>query len=251
MLRVASREERQPHVGRRDAIQHDRSHVLAVLPKVDECRASAVRPAVKIDAVVPENRADIVQIVHRDVCGVEANVGVVPVEASAKPGERCRAPLGHLAKRAGTGPAVQGIGLSGSALIDQHDVPRPLNLAEDAADLAGQLGRGLSGSSGQKEQRIVTCRRSKGRKHDNPKPYLTSNSGVAVFEDRHSPTQGVGRTLAAQARVKAVKRPMRFGRVAGACDQRQEQANGQTALARDGSDKRLCCHWGLNDEVSH
>ena len=160
MLRVASREERKPHVGRRDTIQHDRSHVLAVLPEVDECRASA-RPAVEIDAVVPEDRADVVQIVHRNVCRVEANVGVVPVEAPAKPGRLPRSSV--ISKRAGTGAAVQGVGLSGPTLIDQHDVPRPLNLTEDAAYLAGQLGCGLSGASGQKEQRIVTCRRSKGQ----------------------------------------------------------------------------------------
>ena len=200
VLRVASGEERQPHVGRRDTIEHDRPHVLAVLPEIDERRARAVRPAVKIDAVVPEDRANIVQIVHRDVCRVQANVGVVAIETPAKASERGLTPLGHLAQRAGTGPAVQRVGLSGSALIDQHDVAGPLNLTEDAADLTGQLGRGLAGSAGEKEQRIVTCRRSKRRKHDNPEADLTSNSGVAVFEDRHGPAQRVGRSLAARAR---------------------------------------------------
>ena len=67
-------------------------HVLAVLPEVDECRASAIRPAVEVDAVVAEDRADVVQIVHRNVCRVEANVGVIAFEAPAKPASAAALP---------------------------------------------------------------------------------------------------------------------------------------------------------------
>ncbi len=143
-----------------------------MLPEVDECRPGAVRPAVEIDAVVAEERADVVQVVHRDVCCVEPYVGVIPFETPPQPVERDLAPLSQLAQRAGTGPAVQRIGLAGSTLIDQDDVPRALNLAEDDADLAGQLGRGLPGAAGQEEERILAGSRCEGRENDNPKADL-------------------------------------------------------------------------------
>ena len=89
------------------------------------------------------------------VCCVKAYVSVIPFEAPPQPVERGLAPLGDLAQRAGAGAAVQRIGLAGSTLIDEHDVAGALNLAEDDADLAGQLGGGLAGAPGQEEERIL------------------------------------------------------------------------------------------------
>ena len=75
----------------------DGRDVLAVLTEVDERRTGSVRPAIEIDAVVPQKRADVIEVVHRDVRRVQANVGVVPFEAPAEPRQRRATPLGHLA----------------------------------------------------------------------------------------------------------------------------------------------------------
>ncbi len=94
-LRVARGEHRQPHVHRRDAVEDHRAHVFAVTTEVDQRGARAVRTAVDVDAVVAEMLTHVVEIVHRDVRGVEAHVGVVAREASLQAVEARLAGLGQ------------------------------------------------------------------------------------------------------------------------------------------------------------
>ena len=153
-LRVARGEQRQPHVHRRDAVEDHRADVFAVAAEVDERGARSVRPAVQVDAVVAQIRANLVQVVHGDVGRVEADVGVVARETSLQAVEARLARFGHLAQRVRVRSAVQRIRLPGAALIDEDDVARPLDGAEGRANLARQLRRALAGPAGEEEQRI-------------------------------------------------------------------------------------------------
>ena len=70
-LPVARHEQRQTHVGRRHAVEHDRANRGLVLPQVHQRRTCAVGAAVDVDLVVAEVVADVIEIVHRDGRGVE------------------------------------------------------------------------------------------------------------------------------------------------------------------------------------
>jgi hypothetical protein len=111
------------------------------------------------------------------------------------------------------GSAVQRIGLSSPALVNENDVPRALDVAEDCPDLARQLGGRLSRPAGKEEERILIRSRAERRQYDNPELNFPSNTGVAVLEHGHRAAQGIGRAFTAGAGVKTVERPLRPSRV--------------------------------------
>ena len=80
-LHIARKEHRQPHVGRRDAVEDRGADAIAVLAQVDQSGAGAVGAAVNVDLVVAEERAHVVEVVHRDRGRVKTKVGVVAGEA--------------------------------------------------------------------------------------------------------------------------------------------------------------------------
>jgi len=111
--------------------------------------------AIQIHPLVSQKRADLVQIIHRDVRGVETDVGVVPLQAAAQARQRRVRSQGEFAQRGRFGSTVQGIRLARATLIDEHDVSRALNAAEGVAHLIRQLRGALPWAPGQKDQRIV------------------------------------------------------------------------------------------------
>jgi len=207
-LRVARREERQSHVGRGDAVEDDRTHMFAVLPQVDQCGPRPVRPAVEIDALVSQERPDIVEVVHGCVCCIEPDVGVIPFEAPAQPGKSHLTPLGELAQGVGARSAVERVGLACPALVDQDDVPGALHLAEDDAHLARKVGSGLAGPAGEKEEWILARGRCERWEHDNPQTDLSSKSCVPVFEHVDRPAERVSGAFAAGAGPETVERAL-------------------------------------------
>jgi hypothetical protein len=217
-LRVASREKRKAHVGWRDAIEHHGSHVRPVLTDVDQRRARTVRPSIQIDAVVAQELAHIVQVIHGDACRIEAYIGVISGKTPTQSLERRLAPLGELLQRAGVGTAIQRVGFSRPALVDENDVPRALDIPEEHAYLARQLGRGLSGAAGEEEEGILAGRRRERRQYDNPEMDLPSNSGMTVLEDSDGATERIGQTFTARAGVQAIERAVGPGHAASGRD---------------------------------
>src|SRR5215204_3691018 len=178
--------------------------MFAVTTKVDQAGACAVRAAVQVDAVVPEIRPYVVQIVHRDVGRVLAYVGVVAREAPLQAIETRLARLGHLAQRVRVGAAVQRIRFPGAALIDQDDVACALDGAKGAADLMGELRGALAGSAGEKDEWVVSDRADRGQ-HDDPQADLAPGFGSAVFKNGQRSTVGIGGAVRARAGMKAVE----------------------------------------------
>ena len=227
-LRVARGEHGQTHIHRRDAVEDHRADVFAVATEVDERGSRSVRPAVQVDAVVAQMRADLVQVVHRDVGRIETDVGVVSRETTLQAIETRVARLGHLAQRVRVRSAVQRIRLPGATLIDQDDVPRSLHGAEGRANLSRQLRGPLSRPAGQEDQRI-TCHRPYGRQDDDPEPDLAAGLSGAILEYRQRPAVGIGRTLGTRAGMKTVEGPVAWPARArrGASEGQQRQEAGE------------------------
>ena len=87
-LGVAGGIQGQAHVRRRDAVENHRADAVAMLPQVDQRRPRAVRAAVQVDALVAKMRAHLIEIVHGDGRRVQADVGVISLQAAAQPLER-------------------------------------------------------------------------------------------------------------------------------------------------------------------
>src|SRR4029453_7435216 len=107
-----------------------------------------------------------------------------------------------------SGPAVQWVRLTRTALIDQHDVPRALDLAEDRANLARQLCRALTGAAGEEHDRVEGTRPDGGQDRD-PECNRATLLGVAILENRQRSAVGVGRPFVVLTGMKVVERGRR------------------------------------------
>ena len=184
---------------------------IAVLAHVDERGARAVGAAVDVDLVVAEERADIVEIVHRDRRRVERQVGVVLRLAGLEAIERLLVGLHERLQRIVVVVAVERIRLAGAALIDEDDVAIVLHAAEDLADHLGQLGGALAGSAGEEEQRIGLRIGAERRQHDDVQIDLAALLGGAILVDLERAAVGIDGRVVAGARLEPVDRLGRLG----------------------------------------
>src|SRR5215813_4380042 len=60
---------------RGDTLENNCAYMFRMLSEINQCRARAVRAAENIYLVVPQCRADFVEIIHRDWSCVEREVG--------------------------------------------------------------------------------------------------------------------------------------------------------------------------------
>src|SRR5262249_16697273 len=153
---IARKTQRHELVRRRDAVQHYRTNVLRVTSQINERGARSVRTAHEIDLVIRERGAHVVEIVHRDVGGVERQVGFgFEVRATFADGvdreERTEKTLRVFGIEE---LAIQGVRLSGAALIHKNEIA----MFADGGEFLGNAGSffrcGLTWTTSEIEQRI-------------------------------------------------------------------------------------------------
>ena len=218
-LRVPRKVERQAHVGRCHAVEHERADALAVLPQVDEPGPRPVRAAVDVDPLVAEERPDLVEVVHRDRGGVEARVGVVAGQALLQPLEADLVRLVEHGESVIVGLALQRIRPAGAALVDEHDVAIGLEPPEQLADLPRDLRCALSGTAREKEERIRPRVGAERRPDHDLERDAAAGSGDAVLEHvdggrrvRRSDRRHSGRATGGRSRFVAARRCTPRGR---------------------------------------
>jgi hypothetical protein len=154
-LALAGDVERHPGVDRHVAVEDGAPHVLRVPAHVDLGGAGAVGAAEEVQPLVAEELPHLVQVIGGDVAGVEGEVGVELARAGAQGGEREEvvqvALEVVLAPRLG---AVEGVRAAGAARVDQQDVARGAQPAEELGELGCRRGRGIAGAALEKDQRV-------------------------------------------------------------------------------------------------
>src|SRR5688572_18013703 len=172
-------------IRRRDALKHDGAHVLRVLAQVNHGRARAVRPAKEIDLFVTQRGAHFVEVVGRDRGCVKRQVSF-RFEFSAA--------LADLVEREKVTEitlrilwivklTVEGIRLSGAALVHEDEIAMLAYLCECTSESRRIFSRGGSRSTRKVEKGIwfalLTCR----RQDEDVDVDLPSLARRAVFED--------------------------------------------------------------------
>jgi hypothetical protein len=207
-----------------DAVEDHRADAGAVLAQIDQRRACSIRSAIQIDALVAEIQKHVVEIVHRKGRRVEPDVGVVAGEAFLQSRERFLVRLCRFAKRAGVGPAVEGMRFAGPALVDQDDVAVAQHVAEHLADLTGQLRGALPGSAGEEYQRIRLLRAAERREDDDVEANPSARLRLPVLEHLETAAIRVDGGFLDVARLQPLERRPGAGRSARPRE-RQDQEN--------------------------
>jgi hypothetical protein len=175
---------------------------------------------------------DVVKIVHSNVRRVETHVRVIAVETSAQTSQHRLGTFREFPKRARFGPAVQWIRLAGASLIDEDDVALALDATEQFLNLAGKLRRTLAGSACEEHESVRFWDGCERREDSNQKLDSASNTGMAVFEDRHGAAQRLGRAFIRGAGVKSIERSPRGRDTAGGAGYREDREQGREAAGQ-------------------
>ena len=153
-LRVSSHIHAEHFRRRSDAIQDDAPHATGELARVADGGAGPVGDAIKVDALVSERIAHVVEIFHRDCRRIEAGVRVELLEALCDPRlHRFVLEQPKLADVVGLGTS-KWVRRTRASLVDEHDVTFAVDAHEGAlhADVAFRCG--LSRAAGEKHERV-------------------------------------------------------------------------------------------------
>ena len=220
-LAVARHEQREPHVRRRDAVEHHAADRRLVLLQVNERRARAVRPSPEVDGSISEELTHFVDVVHGDRGRVEAGIGVEFVEAGAEALDRVHLDRPEVLLVGRVGRAVERIGGAGPTLVHEHDVAVRLEAAEHRHAVLGEGRRAAARSAFEDEERIrfrITAQR---RRDDDLQVDRPTGLRRSILEDPELAAERVGRTFGDRAGMQAIQRSLARSRVTRGEEQRQ------------------------------
>ena len=172
-LHIATNAVGQAHVGRGHAIQHGTANSLRKLPLVAQDRARAIRTSDGIDARHPQRQAHRLDIGHRDLGRVEAQVPVRQGLQGQTTGAQTRLPPG-LVSQLGQRPQACTLVVFGTlergaaaspSLVDKHQVTPLAQALVARRQRAGQIHRALARAARKEEHRIVGLAPRHGRHH--------------------------------------------------------------------------------------
>ena len=221
-LPVAGHVERNPHVRRRNAVEHDTANRRLVLLQIHERRARAVRTAPEVDLAVSEELPNIVDVVHRNRRGVEPNVRLQLSETGAEALDRVVIDAAKVVVSGRVGGAVQRIRFSRAPLVDEDNVAVGLVLAEHRDTLGGERRRATTRATLEDEQRIGFGNSAEGWSDDDLQVDGASATGDPVLEDAVRPAPRVGRALRNRAGMQMVQRSL-AGTLACRSEQQREE----------------------------
>ncbi len=183
----------QAEFRRYDSVEDYGAHAFGESPRIMLCYSRSVRAPIQIDALISQHRSHTIEVLDGDACRVERGIRVGTDLLQAAPrflGHRVSP--GYLGDHVVIELAVQSVRPPGTALIDEHDVPVPVNPLEGEGGRRIKRRRRHAGAARQHEQGVRALAPIDRGHAGHIQPDLAARGVRGIFRDRQLAALGFG-----------------------------------------------------------